>query len=150
MNIMLASVTQRIREIGIRRAVGATRGRFSGQFLIEAVVMSGVGGVIGILAASVRICDCAVRGMEDGVFVAGHRDRVTVSAAVRGFLPDCIPRVAPRRSIRSRHCGMNEPIGSVQPVVLLKSLSKSYRLGGRRFPCWIGSMRGSMRVNAWR
>ena len=43
---------------------------------------------------------------------------------------------------------MNEPIGSVQPVVLLKSLS--YRLGGRRFPCWIGSMRGSMRVNAWR
>ena len=29
---------------------------------------------------------------------------------------------------------MNEPIGSVQPVVLLKSLSKSYRLGGRRFP----------------
>ena len=40
---------------------------------------------------------------------------------------------------------MNEPIGSVQPVVLLKSLSKSYRLGGRRFLCWIGSMRGSMR-----
>ena len=39
---------------------------------------------------------------------------------------------------------MNEPIGSVQPVVLLKSLSKSYRLGGRRFPCRIGSMRGSM------
>ena len=75
---------------------------------------------------------------------------VTVSAAV-GVSSDCIPRVAPRRSIhRSRHCGMNEPIGSVQPVVLLKSLSKSYRLGGRRFPCWIGSMRGSMRVNAWR
>ena len=54
---------------------------------------------------------------------------VTVSAAVGVFF-DCIPR-APRRSIRSRHCGMNEPIGSVQPVVLLKSLSKSYRLGGQ-------------------
>ena len=40
---------------------------------------------------------------------------------------------------------MNEPIGSVQPVVLLKSLSKSYRLGGRRFG--IGSRRGSM---SWR
>ena len=35
---------------------------------------------------------------------------VTVSAAVGVFF-DCIPRVAPRRSIRSRHCGMNEPIG---------------------------------------
>ena len=49
MNIMLASVTQRIREIGIWRAVGATRREILGQFLIEAVVMSGVG-VIGILA----------------------------------------------------------------------------------------------------
>ena len=73
----------------------------------------------------------------------------TVSAAVGVFF-----RLYPasRRVARSgsRHCGMNEPIGSVQPVALLKSLSKSYRLGGRRFPCWIGSMRGSMRVNAWR
>ena len=43
-------MTQRIREIGIRRAVGATRREILGQFLIEAVVMSGVGGVIGILA----------------------------------------------------------------------------------------------------
>ena len=50
MNIMLASVTQRIREIGIRRAVGATRRDSLAKFLIEAVVMSGVGGVIGILA----------------------------------------------------------------------------------------------------
>ena len=45
---------------------------------------------------------------------------------------------------------MNEPIGSVQPVVLLKSLSKSYRLGGQEIPVLDRSMRGSMRVNAWR
>ena len=74
---------------------------------------------------------------------------VTVSAAVGVFF-GLYPRVAPRRSIRSRHCGANEPIGSVQPVVLLKSLSKSYRLGGQEIPVLIGSMRGSMRVNAWR
>jgi putative ABC transport system permease protein len=48
MNIMLASVTERTREIGIRRAIGAKRGQIIGQFLIETVVLSLVGGLIGI------------------------------------------------------------------------------------------------------
>jgi putative ABC transport system permease protein len=66
MNIMLVSVTERTREIGIRKAVGATRKSIISQFLMESIAICQIGGVIGILAGA-GLGNLAALWLESGI-----------------------------------------------------------------------------------
>jgi putative ABC transport system permease protein len=66
MNIMLATVTERTREIGIRRALGATRTHIVTQFLVETISLSIVGGLTGV--AFGLFCPPIMEGLRDALF----------------------------------------------------------------------------------
>lgn len=55
MNIMLVSVSERTREIGVRKAIGATRANIMIQFLIEAIIVSALGGLFGLIFAQIGV-----------------------------------------------------------------------------------------------
>ena len=79
MNIMLVSVTERTREIGVRKALGARRFDIVLQFLMEAVTLTGVGGLAGILFA-------VLVTMAIGLLVPSLPSEVPVWAVITGFV----------------------------------------------------------------
>jgi putative ABC transport system permease protein len=78
MNIMLVSVTERTREIGVRKALGARKRDIIGQFLVEAMTLTGAGGVLGILIA-------VLITMLVGALVPSLPSKVPTWALVTGF-----------------------------------------------------------------
>jgi len=78
MNIMLVSVTERTREIGVRKALGARRRDIVGQFLVEAMTLTGAGGVLGIVIA-------VLITMLVGALVPSLPSQVPAWALVTGF-----------------------------------------------------------------
>ena len=78
MNIMLVSVTERTREIGVRKAIGARRVDIVTQFLAEATALTGVGGIVGIIFAILAT-------MLIGVLMPSLPSEVPIWAVVTGF-----------------------------------------------------------------
>ena len=89
MNIMLATVTERTREIGIRRALGAKRGDITRQFLVETVVLSVAGGATGVLGG--LLCGPVIYGVRK-LLEANFQSLISdLPESIRDIAPIIVP-----------------------------------------------------------
>ena len=133
MNIMLASILERIKEIGVRRAMGATQGEILAQFLAEAVMISVAGGVAGIILGVVfasgieRLAHirtivsplsviAGVRRVGRGRTRVRHRSRVERREAGPDRLPPL--RIASRTLVAACRRGSSEGIACELSLLL--------------------------------
>ena len=91
MNIMLVSVTERTKEIGLKKAIGAKKGRILGQFLTEAAILTSMGGLLGV-AAGIGLAEVISKMSSTPVAINGTSIVVsagfsTLIGVVFGLLP---------------------------------------------------------------
>ncbi len=105
-NVMVISVLERRSEIGLRRALGATRGNIRSQFLTEALLLAGAGGVAGVLlGAVITLIYSSTRSVQFVVPVTAVAGGIAVSlvlGAIAGLYPAVrAARLAPTEALRS-------------------------------------------------
>jgi len=89
MNIMLATVTERTREIGIRRALGARQGAIQRQFLVETITLSIVGGLVGVAVG--LLCPVTLEWLRDTLIENFPEEMASLPAEVRETVPIIVP-----------------------------------------------------------
>ena len=89
MNIMLATVTERTREIGIRRALGARQSAIQRQFLVETITLSIVGGLVGVAVG--LLCPVTLEWLRDTLIENFPEEMESLPAEVRETVPIIVP-----------------------------------------------------------